>query len=151
MNEYEYEYIYIYIFVSENRHKLKIWHSSITLQIHNKVIPRGEVLFEKLSVFWPVKEFPAFYQSQSITAFTRPHHLSLSLNWSAQSYVYFFKTHLNIILPRTPKSSKWSLSFAFPYKTFTHLSSLPPYRGADKSLARPTSISIVFFSPGKRW
>jgi len=58
-----------------------MWQNFITLQIrvHKKVIPRGKVLLEKLTVLWPVREFPAFYRSQkSITTFTRTYHLSLS-------------------------------------------------------------------------
>jgi hypothetical protein len=36
-----------------------------------------------------------------------------------------------------------------PYQVLTL--ELGIYRGADKSLARPTCLSIVFFSPGNRW
>jgi hypothetical protein len=38
---------------------------------------------------------------------------------------YFLKIHLNIILPFTPRSPQWSLSFRFPHQTPVHTSPLP--------------------------
>jgi hypothetical protein len=39
---------------------------------------------------------------------------------------YFFKIHFNIILPREPAFSKWSLSLRFPHQKFCMHLSYPP-------------------------
>ena len=63
--------------------------------------PRTAVL-EKLTGSQLVKEFPAFYGTRRfITAFTSPP-------------PHFPKVRLNIILPSTPRSPKWSFPPGFP-------------------------------------
>jgi hypothetical protein len=37
---------------------------------------------------------------------------------------YFSEIHYNIILPSTPRSSEWSLSFGFSYQDFVYISHL---------------------------
>jgi hypothetical protein len=73
------------------------------------------------------KKFGKFHGNRRfITAFTRARHLSLNRDRSIQSMPrsHFFKVHYNIILPYTPRSSKWSLSL-FPAKPCMHFSCLP--------------------------
>jgi len=41
---------------------------------------------------------------------------------------HFLKIHLNIILPSTPGSPKWSLSFRFPHQNPVYVSPLPHTR-----------------------
>ena len=55
---------------------------------------------------------------------------------------HFLKMCLNIILPSTPGTSKWSLSFRFPYQTTVYGSPLPHTR----YMPRP-SLSSRFYYP----
>ena len=63
-----------------------------------------------------------------ITAFSSSRHLSLSWARWFQSMAptsHFLKIHFNIILPSTPCSSKWSLSFSSPHENPFYISFLP--------------------------
>ena len=81
---------------------------------------RRRVLPEKLTGSQPVKNFPAFYGTlRTITAFTNARHLSLFWARSIQFMPpsHFFKTHYNITLPSTPRSSKWLFPSGLHNKT----------------------------------
>ena len=69
------------------------------------------------TVPWPVKKFPAFYgRKWFITVFTSAHHLTLPSARSIHSTTsfYFKNIHPNILLPSTPRSSKWFFPSPFP-------------------------------------
>jgi hypothetical protein len=79
----------------------------------------------EVTVIRLLKKSPEFYRIRSsITAFTRDRHWSLSWARRIQSTPYFPKIHSNVILPSTPRSSKWSLPFRYPNQNTVHISQL---------------------------
>ena len=56
---------------------------------------------------------------------------------------YFLKIHLNIILPSTPGSPKWSLSLGFPHQNTVYASPIPHARYMPRpSHSRPSHHSV---------
>ena len=90
--------------------------------------PCRRVLLEKLTGSQLVKKFPAFYATRRFfTACTSARHLSLSRARSILSMPpsYFLMIQINIILPSTPGSSKWSLYTRFLHQNPVCTSPLP--------------------------
>ena len=59
---------------------------------------------------------------------------------------HFLKFHLNIILPSTPESPKWSLSHGFPHQNPVYAFSLPH----ERYMPLP-SHSSIFYHPNNIW
>jgi len=109
--------------------------------------PWSKVLLEKLTGFQPVKKLPAFYGTRRfINTFTSTHHISLTWASSIQSITPHRTSwrSINVILPPTPGSPKWSLSFRFPHQNPVYASPLPYTRYRS----RP-SHSSRFYHPRK--
>jgi len=60
---------------------------------------------------------------------------------------HFLKIYLNIILPSTPGSPKWSLSLRFPYENPVYISLLPHTR----YMPRPTHSSRFYHPKNVGW
>jgi hypothetical protein len=75
--------------------------------------------------------------SQPLEGYAQNNVTVVSLKILIYSTLIMFHTHFNIFLPSTTGSSRWSLSFRFPLKTYIHLF-FPPYM--------PHAAPISFFS-----
>ena len=88
--------------------------------IAHSLTPYSTILLEKLTDSQLVKKFPAFYGTRRyITAFTCVRHLVPIPSQLVPVHTPTSHLHLNIILPSTPGSPKWSL---FIRTLVTHLS-----------------------------
>ena len=81
------------------------------------------------SVSQPIKKLPAFYVTRRfIIMFTTAPQLIPILSEINSLHAlpfYFFKIPFNIILPHTPRSSKWSLSLRFLHQNSVCISLFP--------------------------
>ena len=104
----------------------------------------NRVFIDKLTSFKLAKKFSEFYGTRRfITPVTSARHMSLSWPSSTQSIIptsHFLKIDLNIILPSTPGSPKWSLSFRFPHQNPVYASPLSHMR----YMPRPSHSSLFY-------
>jgi hypothetical protein len=119
-------------------------------RFRNLFTPRNRDLLEKLTGFHLVKKFPAFYGTRRfITAFTSapppPVPILSQLDPVHNSTSYSLKIQLNIILPSTPRSTKWSLP-----QVSTPKSCLRSFLSHTRYFTRPTYYSR-FYRPNNIW
>jgi hypothetical protein len=76
---------------------------SASQEIPRSVEPKDSLPLSQMPATWALSQLDIVYASTS----------------------HFLKIHLNIILPSTPGSSKWSISFRFPHQNPVYASPLP--------------------------
>ena len=74
-----------------------------------------------------------------------PVHMLSQINSVHAPTSHFLKTHLNIILPSSSGSSKWSLSLRFPHQNPVYTSPFPLY------VLHAPPISFPIWSPKQFW
>ena len=129
-------YLLTYVLTYLLTYLLTYWH-----------ISRSGTLLGKLNVSQPVKEFPAFMEPESSLPHSQVPATSSSPELDQPSpspSSHFLKIDLNIKLPSTPGSSKWSVSLRFPHQNPVSTCPLPIHATFPAHLILDLVTRIIF-------